>query len=229
MDSSKHRVKLIEILKDIYDDPQLRTSLGFKGGTAAMLYYELPRFSMDLDFDLLKEGIEDEVFQKVQAILEKHGELREARTKRFTIFFQLSYEKSGHTIKVEISRRATSAQFEPKSYLGIPMLVMKQADMAASKLSAIITRPKPAMRDIFDTWFFLRGHWPVNETLFEEKTRLGFEEGIRKIIKQVEAVKRNQILQGLGDLVNRSQKDWVRDKLVEETVFGLRLLLEGRK
>lgn len=226
MDSAKHRVKLIEILKDIYDDPQLRTSLGFKGGTAAMLFYDLPRFSVDLDFDLLAEGAEEAVFKKVKTILEKHGTIREARPKRFTLFFQLSYEKSEHTIKVEISRRATSAKFEAKTYLGIPMLVMKQPDMAASKLSAIITRPKPAMRDVFDTWFFLKAHWPVNEALFEEKTGLAFEEGIGKIIKQIEAIKRNQILHGLGDLVDRPQKDWARDKLVEETVFYLKLLLE---
>lgn len=229
MDNARHRVKLIEILKDIYDDPELRTSLGFKGGTAAMLFYDLPRFSVDLDFDLTKQGNEDLIFNKLKAILSKHGTLREARKKRFTLFFQISYERGAHTIKVEVSQRQGSSSFESKSYLGIPMLVMKKADMAAGKLSAIITRKKPAMRDVYDTWFFLKNHWPVSEKIFEEKTGMSLDKGVKTIIKQVQDIKRNQILHGLGELVDRGQKDWARVKLVEETVFYLKLFQESRK
>ena len=68
MDDARHRAKLIVILKDIYDDSELRTALGFKGGTAAMLFYDLPRFSVDLDFDLLKASKEDFVFEKAGSI-----------------------------------------------------------------------------------------------------------------------------------------------------------------
>lgn len=229
MDNAKHRTKLIEILKDIYDDPELRTALGFKGGTAAMLFYDLPRLSVDLDFDLLKIGKEDLVFEKIRTILEKHGELREARKKRFTMFFLVSYEWGEHNLKVEISRRETVSSFEPKNYLGIPMLVMKQADMTAGKLSAIITRKKPAMRDVFDSWFFLKNYWPVSERVFEQKTGMGLEKGLEVIIKQVEGIHRNEILQGLGELIGEGQKDWAREKLVEETVFQLRLLQEVRR
>jgi len=229
MINATHRVKLIEILKDIYDDPELRTTLGFKGGTAAMLFYDLPRFSVDLDFDLLKDGREDLVFEKVKAIVGKHGTIRDARKKRFTLFFLISYEYGLHTIKVEISQRSTSSGFELRTYLGIPMMVMKREDMAAAKLSAFITRKKPAMRDIFDTWFFLKNHWPVNEKVFEEKTGMSLDTGIEIIIQQIQGVKRNQILHGLGDLMDRGQKDWALEKLVEEAVFYLRLLQESRK
>lgn len=229
MDNAKHRTNLIEILKDFYDDPELRTALGFKGGTAAMLFYDLPRLSVDLDFDLLKEGKEDLVFEKIKAILEKRGELREARKKRFTLFFLVSYKWGEHNIKVEISRRETASGFAPKSYLGISMLVMKQEDMAAGKLSAIITRKKPAMRDVFDTWFFLKNHWPVSEKVFEQKTGMSLEEGMKTIIKQVEGIRRNEVLQGLGELIGEGQKDWAREKLVEEVIFFLKLFQENRK
>ena len=226
LDNAKHRAKLIEILKESYGNPELRTALGFKGGTAAMLFYDLPRFSVDLDFDLLKRDKEDTVFEKVKAILERHGDLREARKKRFTLFFLVSYEWGEQTIKVEISRREVFSGFEPKSYLGISMLVMKQEDMAAGKLSAIITRKKPAMRDVFDSWFFLKNHWPVSREVFEKKTGMSMEEGLKVIVKQVEGIRRNEILQGLGELVAQGQKDWAREKLVEETVFQLKLLQE---
>ena len=229
MNKTKHRNKLLEILKDIYNDPVLRTAIGFKGGTAAMLFYDLPRLSVDLEFNLLKLGKEDQVFEKVKSILEKHGELREARKKHYTLFFVVSYEWGEVNIKVEISRRESFSSFEPKNYMGITMLVMKQADMAAGKLSAIITRKKPAMRDVFDSWFFLKNHWPVNEKVFEQKTGMNLEKGLEIIIKQIEGIRRNEILQGLGELITEGQKNWAREKLVEETVFQLRLLQEVYK
>jgi hypothetical protein len=54
-DQTKHKIILIEILKSIYGDPDLRTALGFKGGTAAMLFYDLPRLCVVLVFDFLIE------------------------------------------------------------------------------------------------------------------------------------------------------------------------------
>jgi predicted nucleotidyltransferase component of viral defense system len=40
----------------------------FKGGAAAMMYHGLDRFSVDLDFDLLDDSNEKEVFEKVVEI-----------------------------------------------------------------------------------------------------------------------------------------------------------------
>jgi len=52
-DINRHRFYLVQILKDVYSDLELANYLGFKGGTALMFFYDLPRFSVDLDFDLL--------------------------------------------------------------------------------------------------------------------------------------------------------------------------------
>ena len=58
----KHKGILVRILKDMYTDNTLGPVLGFKGGTAALLFYDLSRFSVDLDFDLLDPEKEDYVF-----------------------------------------------------------------------------------------------------------------------------------------------------------------------
>jgi len=55
LDIATHNNLLVQILKDIYSDTDISPFLGFKGGTAAYLFYDLPRFSVDLDFDLLDE------------------------------------------------------------------------------------------------------------------------------------------------------------------------------
>lgn len=61
-DINRHKFFMVQLLKEIYSDPELATCLGFKGGTALMLFYDLPRFSTDLDFDLLSIG---QVYQKM--------------------------------------------------------------------------------------------------------------------------------------------------------------------
>jgi len=53
IDLNKHKFIIVQILKDIYSDLEIANELGFKGGTALMLFYDLPRFSADIDFNLL--------------------------------------------------------------------------------------------------------------------------------------------------------------------------------
>ena len=53
MDLNKHKLLMLRILNDIFTDKELAASLAFKGGTALMFFYQLPRFSVDLDFNLL--------------------------------------------------------------------------------------------------------------------------------------------------------------------------------
>jgi len=53
LNASIHKNILLQILADIYSDNTIGPFLGFKGGTAAYLFYGLDRFSVDLDFDLL--------------------------------------------------------------------------------------------------------------------------------------------------------------------------------
>lgn len=73
IDINKHKFFLVQILKDIYSDIELANCLGFKGGSALMFFYELPRFSIDLDFNLISEGKEKIVYEKVRKILLKYG------------------------------------------------------------------------------------------------------------------------------------------------------------
>lgn len=83
LDISAHKTILFHILKDIYSDTRIAPFLGFKGGTAALLFYGLDHFSVDLDFDLLDEDQEEIVFAQVTNIVGKYGKIREANRKRF--------------------------------------------------------------------------------------------------------------------------------------------------
>ena len=222
-----HKKILIQILKSIYSDSQIGSSLGFKGGTAALMFYNLPRFSVDLDFDLLNISQEDQVFKKLPLLLAQFGELFESRKKRFTLFFLLSYKKGERMVKIEISRRPTPSSYEIKSYLGIPMKVVSQSDMVAGKMAALVTRKKLAARDIFDTWFFLQNNWEPNETTLLQKTGLSKPMVLQKAIKIIQNLDQPKFLEGLGELVDEGQKYWIKNKLKDEILFLLKLNLES--
>ena len=63
LDIQKHKFIMVQVLKDIFSDNEIGTTLGFKGGTAAYFFYDLPRFSVDLDFNLLDKSKEDIVLK----------------------------------------------------------------------------------------------------------------------------------------------------------------------
>ncbi len=218
-----HKIALVRILKEVYTNPVLRTALGFKGGTAAVLFYNLPRFSVDLDFDLLDSDKKDLVFDNLTKILLEFGKLNDAIEKKNTLFFLLNYEKGLRNLKLEVSKRTSNASYEVKNYLGISILVMKKGDMVAGKLSALLTRRKFATRDLFDLWYFLKDNWTINEDLLKENTNLSLKNALEKTEEKILDIKKNQLLSGLGDLLDLKQRVWVKDKLKEDLLFQLRL------
>lgn len=224
-----HREIMVEILKDIYEMLEIAPLLGFKGGTAAYLFYDLPRYSVDLDFDLLLAKKEELVFKELEKILSRHGEILEKHIKYYTVFFLLSYGKGERNIKIEISRRGQAGDFSVMNYLGIPMKVMNRDDAFSCKLAALTDRKVTAMRDLFDAHYFFSQHFPVNEKTLEKKTGQKISDYLKKAIKTVEEVDNKQILQGLGELITPKQKDWVKKNLKKDLIFSLKNYREAFK
>lgn len=232
LDTTIHKNVLIKVLKDIYSDSALGPILGFKGGTAAYLFYDLHRFSVDLDFDLLDSGKEEYVFDQVKKILEEYGILKEVENKRYNLFYLLSYEnkiEGAQNIKVEINKRDFDSKYEIKNYLGIPMKVMTQEDMSAHKMVAMYERIGEASRDIFDVCFFLQKDWPINIKIIESRTEMSFKEFLSKCIELLEGLDDRNILDGMGELLDEKQKAWAKAKMRKETIFLLKLKSENQK
>lgn len=228
LNRTKHQLLMGQILKDIYSDVSIASLLGFKGGTCAYFFYDLPRFSVDLDFDLLSsdERKQKIVLAKIADILKKYGVLKDQRIKRYTIFFLLSYGDDDHNIKIEINLRSLSADrrehFIIKEYLGISMLVAKQEYLFTWKLIALLSRNVVATRDIYDIHFFAKNNWDINSEILQNETTMSIDSYLAKCILFIEKIKSNQILQGLGELLDSQEKLWVKANLIKETVFLLK-------
>jgi predicted nucleotidyltransferase component of viral defense system len=229
LEITTHKNILLKILKDIYTDTSLGPLLGFKGGTAAYLFYNLDRFSIDLDFDLLDENKGQEVFDKVEKIVKEYGIIKEKRDKKHTLFILLSYSEEAQNIKIEINKRGFGSQYEVKNYLGISMLAMRREDMFAHKLVAMIERNKIANRDIYDVHFFLKNNWEINKEIVEKRTEMKFTDYLKKCIEFVENIPDRGILSGMGELINEKQKYWVKSNLKKDTVFLLKLALDNEE
>lgn len=223
-----HKTILIRILKDVYTDPEIGPILGFKGGTAANLFYELDRFSVDLDFDLLDISKADGVFEQLGDLLKNYGKLKRVDKKRNGFVYILDYSEKisgSQNVKVEINLRNFGSKYIVLSYLGIPMKVMERDDMAANKMVAFHERIGKANRDIYDTWFFLVNNWPINEKLIEQRMDMPYKAFLEKCCEQLENMSNKTILSGMGEVLSEKQKIWVKNKLKNDLLFQIRLVL----
>lgn len=229
LNKERHQLVMGQILRDMYSDTSISSLVGFKGGTCAYLLYGLTRFSVDLDFDLLSsdEPIQKLVYEKVGNMLGTYGEIKDHYLKRNTIFFLLSYGDADHNVKVEVNVRIfmldIREHYEVKEYLGIAMLAGKKDYLFASKLAALTDRRLLAMRDIYDIWFFAKNNWDINVEVVKVRTGKTIKEHIADCIPVIEAVKDNEILRGLAELLpSEKEKAWVKTHLRNEVVFLLK-------
>ena len=219
------------ILKDIYSDITIAPLLGLKGGTCAFFFYDLPRFSVDLDFDLLQpdQGNAELVADKVSDILKAYGQIKDSYVKKNTIFMLLSYGEEDHNVKIEISNRATSFAlkdcYELKEYLGISILAAKRDYLLSGKLAALALRKVTAARDVYDVHFFTKDSFEFNEKALSFYTGKSVKESLADCVRIIENIPDNRILQGLGELLNEEEKKRVKKSLKADTIFLLRSVI----
>ena len=218
MDINKHKFFMLQILKDIFSDADLADCLGFKGGTALMFFYGLPRFSVDLDFNLIDTTKEELVYKKVRDILLKYGKIHDEAKKFFGPVFVLDYGQNERKLKVEISNRQYDNHYEIKNLLGIEMRVLVKPDMFAHKLCALLDRTEITGRDIFDCWFFLDTHTPINADIVESRMGMPLQDYLQRCIDTVEQMSDKSIMNGLGELTDGEMKKFAKTKLRKETV-----------
>lgn len=220
MDITKHKTNLTNILIDIYKDSYLAGKIGFKGGTAAMLFYNLPRFSVDLDFDYIGEKSKiNETLSKITEIVSKKYTIKDQSAKFNTLFWLLSYGKGEHNIKLEISTRDNSYNhYQTKFFYGVGIKVLDIGDMIAHKMVAFSERPSLANRDLFDIHYLLGTEHAsaINYEVIKKRTGKKPIEFYKLILNLIETVKSDKILEGLGEVLTDSQKDWAKAKLLIE-------------
>lgn len=223
MDKQKHKLYMAQILSLIFKDKDLCNVLGFKGGTALMFFHNLPRFSTDLDFNLLDMSKQDVVYNKIRQILLRFGTIDDEAKKLNGPVLVLDYGKGERMLKVEISNRQYENHYETKNLAGTDIRVLTIPDMFAHKLCAMGERLSP--RDVFDVWFFLQQiHASINENIIKERTGKTVVEYAAWCSQRVREASPKLLMQGLGEVIDNTRtKNFVKTKLIEETAQALEL------
>ena len=163
----------------------LGKSLFFTGGTCLRFFYNMPRFSEDLDFDtdnLTAEGFGG-LLEVVEKALAREGfSLKITSEKRGNLFIAELYFKdlmrvygltdargSDLVIKIEIYKPEWNLETEPGvlSLYGynFSATLLGKGNAFSEKLCALFKRKRG--RDIYDTLFMLKRHFPFNEEVLK--------------------------------------------------------------
>ncbi|MFW5702778.1 MAG: nucleotidyl transferase AbiEii/AbiGii toxin family protein [Candidatus Dojkabacteria bacterium] len=208
----------------MYSDRDLGLHLGFKGGTCAYLFYDLPRFSVDLDFNLLDITQSERLYKSLESIVSKYGQIRDQQMKEHAIYYELSYAEEGRNIKLEVNLRDYGDKYQLKDYYGQKYKIIEKEYMFAHKLVALTDRRRVVSRDLFDINFFLKKHWDIAEEIVESRTGKSIGEYIDFLIDYIEKnFSENNVLDGLGELIDEEQKKSIKKQLISDTVFNLKL------
>lgn len=218
IDLNRHKFILVQILKDIYSDIVLANSLGFKGGTSLMFFYDLPRFSVDLDFNLLRDDNSDLTYTGIRKILIKYGTIHDEAKKFHGHLLVLDYGLGQRKLKVEVSTRNFEDRYMIMNFLGINIRVMVPEDQFAHKICALLDRSTLTPRDIFDCWFFAHNRTPLNGKIVESRMGTPLTEYLQLCIDQIESISEKKLLEGLGELMNPEIKKFVRTQMRTELV-----------
>lgn len=224
MDLRLHKTMLAKVLLTLYKNTYLSQVLGFKGWTCAMFFYDLPRLSVDLDFDILRlydDVLEQGIIREIEPILRQFWEITDFAVKKNTILYEIRYQNYERRLKLEISTRGASGRFLKKNFLWENISVMCESDLFSNKLVALLGRKWITNRDIFDIWFFLAKWIQIHEWIIMEYTQkdlVSYLDEVKDFIKDYDFKK---VLYGLWELLDAKQKNFAKTKMQDEILWYL--------
>ena len=225
LDRIQHEMIFKKVLRDIYQNNNLQAKIAFKGGTCLYMFHKLDRFSTDLDFNIIEDDFDPEEITK---ILKTYLKIEEYN-KRYTYFWLGSYEKGKQKIKLEMSKRDYPDSYVNVDFYGLTIPTLSKSCMFAHKLCAITDRKKVVNRDLYDSYFMFKNNFEINEEIIKLRTNKSLKEYMKFLIYFIkEKVNPHDVLQGLGELVDNKQKDWIKAKLLNELIFNLQLYIESK-
>jgi predicted nucleotidyltransferase component of viral defense system len=229
---NRHQLILKQVLTQLFQNKKLLPSLAFKGGTCLYLFYNLPRFSIDLDFDWLDSELP---VIAVEEILRRNFKTLEFSDKKWTWFWVGSYEENALKIKLEVNKRKfLASQYELHDFYGVKVRTMQKDCLFAHKLCAITDRKQLKNRDLYDIWWMFGQRFEINEQVIKERMGMdkrAYLEVIAKLLQ--DGISQNKwrggkILDGLGQLLkNDQERQWMKEHLLEELLTMLHLHISG--
>lgn len=194
----KFEIEILEYLKK----GRFLDNLVFLGGTMLRLCYGLNRYSVDLDFWLIKKINISDFFDKFKKYLEEKYTIRDSANKFFTILFEVSSRDCPKVLKIEIRKDIKKIKYEKtiafSKYSNTQVLVNSLCldDMLKFKIESFLKRGE--IRDCFDIEFLLK----KGIELKIEKTKG------KRLLKKIENLSLNDYKVKLGSIVEKDIRQY---------------------
>lgn len=191
----------LEVLDNL-NSKKLLNSLVFGGGTMLRLCFGLNRFSVDLDFWIVKEIDNNILFKDLKNYLGIFYYLKDSANKYNTLLYELKSKSYPRSLKIEIRKETKKIKTEQAiayskySNKQVFLRVVSLGDMMESKSNAFLERKE--IRDIFDMEFLFKKGMPLD---FSTKT-------LREILDGIDALTRKDYTVKLGSLLETEQRKY---------------------
>jgi predicted nucleotidyltransferase component of viral defense system len=206
---------IIEVVQAIAKS-QAGSHIAFKGGTALKLFYDLPRYSEDIDYDSLRNISSQELMNILKAMTaKKRWEITDDAVKYNTVLLELRFAgpERSFRVKIEISTREKELKTTVLLLRGVPVQTLAPTLLMTEKLMTFIDRQ--AGRDIFDAWFILNNAYALDEEIIlknfgDEAT---FYSEILSVIRKLDTKK---ILRDTGKLLSMDHRKWIETSFLAD-------------
>lgn len=192
------------------------SQIAFKGGTALKLFYDLPRYSEDIDYDSLHGISPQKLIYTIKGLCtKKKWEITDNVVKFYTVLLELRFrgpDRNFH-IKIEISTREKELKTTVQSLRGVPVVTLEPSFLMTEKLLTFIDRQ--AGRDMFDAWFILKSAYPLDEAMIKASfgNRAEFFQAMLTAVKKADSKK---ILRDTGKLLDQDYRNWIKSSFLPE-------------
>jgi predicted nucleotidyltransferase component of viral defense system len=190
----------LEVL-DRLNSGKFLTHIIFGGGTMLRLCHNLNRFSVDLDFWVIKD-LEPGFFENMKAYLAKHYDIKDRAKKICPILFELRSPAYPRSLKLEIRREVKKIHVEQviaySKYANTQVFLkaVSLSDMMESKLEAFLDRQE--IRDVFDMEFLFKKGVPLEAS----------DDTLKEVCRLINAFSRRDYTVRLGSLLEKEQREY---------------------
>ncbi|MFO7793343.1 MAG: nucleotidyl transferase AbiEii/AbiGii toxin family protein, partial [Candidatus Nanohaloarchaea archaeon] len=180
----------------------------FKGGTALLKFYQLDRFSEDLDFTQNGEIDLEDLVNKVKRDLESFGaEVQQLDIEDSERSFKARLGVEGplyngdrrslNFVRIEINKESTVENFNTERYAprfqdltAFDLPILTEEEILSEKIRAIRTRYKP--RDLYDIYHLIQKGVTIDEELVNSKLEYyDIEHGVDETMEKAERLETN--------------------------------------
>lgn len=191
----------------------------FTGATMLRLCWGLNRFSVDLDFWIIKELNFEELFIKLKDFLQKYYLVVDGENKFYTMLFEIKSKDFPRRLKIEIRKQVKkvgidlSIAYSKFSNVQVLLKTLSLEDMIIAKVEDALNRKE--IRDFFDLEFLIKKGIEIKATA----------EQLQNLVKIINSFSAKDYSVKLGSILPPNERIYYRKKNFKILLFKIEEIL----